>query len=143
MHLLQIFPALVKSHFRLTSPATRLYNCIAWAAEDDERWWWPDVEGDYYWPPTVPRAETLEAFKLAYTELGYQECASPDHEIGWQKVAIFVDTLGKPTHAARQLSSGTWTSKCGRLEDIEHDLEGVEGDSYGRAVCFMRRKVVE
>ena len=29
-----------------------------------------------------------------------------------------IDTNGKPTHAARQLSSGLWTSKLGKLQDI-------------------------
>jgi hypothetical protein len=142
MHLLRIFPGLVKGHFRITSPATRIYNCIAWAAEDEEHWWWPDTEGNYYWPVSAPRVETLEAFKLSFGQLDYEECSSSDLEEGWQKVAIFVDISGKPTHAARQLESGVWTSKCGRLEDIEHTLVSLEGNSYGRAVCFMRRKIV-
>ena len=141
-HLLQAFPGLRRGHFRLTSPATPDYNCIAWAAGDDEQWWWPDEEEEYYWPATVPRRETLDAFKLVYGQLGYEECATSNFEDGWQKVAIFVDNIGKPTHAARQLESGIWTSKCGEGEDIEHELPGLEGIWYGRAVCFMRRKIV-
>jgi hypothetical protein len=141
-HLLQAFPSLRGGHFHITSPMTPEYNCIAWAAEDDERWWWPDINGIYYWPTSVPRAETLEAFKLAYSQLGYEECNSSDLEEGWRKVAIFADASGKPKHAARQLESGMWTSKCGEAEDIEHELTGVEGQLYGRAVCFMKRKIV-
>jgi hypothetical protein len=141
MHLLRFFPELARGHFRVTSSSTPIYNCIAWAAEDDTRWWWPDGDGDYFWPIAVPRTETLDAFKQAYAQLGYEECSEPYLEAGWQKVAIFVDASGVPTHAARQLSNGYWTSKCGRSEDIEHILAGLEGESYGRAVCFMRRRI--
>ncbi len=142
MHLLRIFPDLGKGYFRVTSPATHIYNCIAWAAEDDERWWWPDGMGIGYWTRAVPREVTLEAFKAAYNQIGYEECASPEFEDGWQKIAIFVSHSGIPTHAARQLRNDVWTSKCGPQEDIEHNLDSLEGALYGRAVCFMRRSVL-
>lgn len=46
----------------------------------------------------------------------------------------------KPTHAARQLSSGHWTSKLGDCEDIEHfALDGVANKIYGAAVVFLKR----
>jgi hypothetical protein len=41
---------------------------------------------------------------------------------------------------ARQLVSGAWTSKLGRLEDIEHEaLEAINCDDYGEPVQFLRR----
>ncbi len=52
---------------------------------------------------------------------------------------MFADALGLPTHAARQLASGRWTSKLGKAEDIEHDLHDLEGDLYGIVVLLMKR----
>lgn len=46
---------------------------------------------------------------------------------------------GTPTHAARQLENGKWTSKLGQLEDIEHELDGLVGDKYGIVVTILRR----
>jgi hypothetical protein len=55
---------------------------------------------------------------------------------------IYVDSSGTPTHMARQLSNGNWTSKLGDAEDIEHaQLEQLEGDIYGVAYQFLRRKI--
>jgi hypothetical protein len=48
---------------------------------------------------------------------------------------------GKPTHAARQLPTGKWTSKLGSDIDIEHDYpEVLNGQDYGIASIFMKRK---
>src|SRR5713101_10154879 len=38
--------------YRVTSPATRNYNCVAWAASRTDRWWWPSPFA--YWPAGVP-----------------------------------------------------------------------------------------
>lgn len=46
---------------------------------------------------------------------------------------------GRPAHAARQLADGSWTSKCGRSEDIRHTLEGLAGDVYGEPTIFLSR----
>lgn len=107
------------SCFLETSPATIDYNCIAWAAEEDFRCWWPV---GYYWPEEVPRIETLEAFIAAFRKYGYEVCEDSKHETGFKKVAIYIDKKRKPTHAARQLSNGSWTSKLGGCIDIEHDF---------------------
>jgi hypothetical protein len=32
-----------------------------------------------------------------------------------------------------------WTSKLGRIEDIEHELNGLEGQEYGTVKQFMKR----
>src|SRR5947208_6744161 len=85
------FPNLPSARYQITSPATTDYNCIAWAAEDETAWWWPDIYGFGYWPPQVPRTETMEAFIAAYGLLGYQPCPDPQPEPGYEKVAIYVD----------------------------------------------------
>ena len=133
--------------FTLTSPASAEYNCIAWAAEDTGRFWWPDPMKIGYWPPDVVREVTLEAFVAAYGTLGYELCGDGEFEPGYQKVAIYC-RLGKPAHAARQLPTGAWTSKLGKFVDVSHGtLEAVlqiRGCiSYGLPARFLRRPVRE
>lgn len=130
------FPELVGSAWDLTSPPTTKYNCIGWAAGDAQMWWWP--EGPNYWPPGVPRQVELQAFIDAYATLGYVQCPSGELEGGAEKIVIYLKD-GLPTHAARQLENGAWTSKLGRQVDISHPFEGLNGNQYGVATCFMRR----
>lgn len=137
--LLQLFPGLATAGYRVTSPETIRYNCIAWAASRDDDWWWPHADG--YWPPGVPVAETLTAFEAAYVTLGYRRCLRPDFETLYEKVAIYATKNGKPRHAARQLDTGKWTSKLGPYVDIEHATpEAVSGSQYGDAVLFLKRR---
>jgi hypothetical protein len=129
---------------RITSLEDKNYNCIAWAAEEDDRWWWPTK--DYYWPPGVTREETIEAFVLAYATIGYEACENAELEPGYQKIAIYVDSRGIPTHAARQLRKGEWASKMGTDCDIEHPtLQSIRewpgGRSYGSAKVYLRRPI--
>ncbi len=139
MELEQYFPNLRDTSYRSTSPATPEYNCIAWAAEDQSQWWWPDAMGLGYWPAGVAREETLRAFEDAYGTLGFRPCDDADLEPGFEKVALYA-RASVPTHAARQLPDGRWTSKLGPLEDIEHDSpDGVAGDSYGNVALVLRR----
>ena len=82
----------------------------------------------------------MDSFIRAYALQGYSVCASADYEEGFEKIAIYADSQGKPTHAARQLSTGHWTSKLGGLEDIEHfTLEGLNGAEYGAVALVMKR----
>ena len=75
---------------------------------------------------------------------GYQECSTGDPEPGFDKIALYVDDEGVPTHAAKQLINGAWTSKIGDLEDIEHQrLEGLAGGgfAYGSVRMFLRKHI--
>lgn len=137
--LRQPFPLLNATNSRPTSDEDEGYNCIAWAAGDHGRWWWPDVQEQSYWPPAVPRTETVEAFTMAFALLGYSERTDASVEPGKKKIAIFVSTQGLPTHAARQLPNGWWTSKLGRKIDIEHELSALEGPKYGRVAIVLAR----
>ena len=59
-----------------------------------------------------------------------------------QKIAIYLNSSNSPTHVARQLLDGRWTSKLGSYEDIEHSrLAGLEGldPAYGAVGCFMAK----
>ena len=81
----------------------------------------------------------------AFAVLGYEECEGDSLEEGYEKVALFArNVIGvlEPTHAARQLRDGQWTSKLGPQEDIEHTrAEDVAGPCYGIPVRFMKRKL--
>lgn len=137
------FPGLRTSPFRVTSPAMRDYNCVAWAAGDTARWWWPDPNPDddaSFWPPGIPREETVAAFVAAFATLGYAPGSGEELEPGFVKVALFASGA-VPTHAARQLPNGRWTSKLGLREDIEHDLHAVSGDAYGPVVRILKRPI--
>jgi len=96
-----------------------------------------------YWPAGAPREVTLEAFISAYGTLGYEACNDGKLEPEFQKIVIYARS-GRPTHAARQLSNGTWTSKLGPWVDIEHDdpdevLRFPKCSIYGEPVQFLKR----
>ena len=136
-----IFRNLRSSGYCVASEVDGLYNCIAYAAGVTSIWWWPEAtpQDGVFWPPNVPAEETIEAFVLAYGTIGYEPCENGDVEEGFEKVAIYA--VGDvPTHAARQLTDGTWTSKLGKNVDITHTTpRGVEGPAYGLVGCYLRR----
>ena len=139
-------PRLSSEPYDITSPRTRKYNCIAWAASRKDRWWWPDPQGIGYWPAGVLREISLEAFVAVFEQQGYELCSDASLERGFEKVALFANHLGDgtltPTHAAIQLDNGHWSSKLGECEDIEHHaLESVNGPRYGTPVKYLRRKI--
>lgn len=137
-------PNLSVDDYIVTSPLDRRYNCIAWAAGINTRWWWPDPFDLGTWPTGVPRTVTISAFIDAYRTLGYAPCADGTYVVGKEKVALFAirDASGQldPTHAALQLPDGRWTSKMGPFEDIAHfTLECLEDHMYGSVVCYLQR----
>jgi len=136
-----LFPRLSIGDYEITSPKSSEYNCIAWVVGDTERWWWPDEMYQYYWPETILRKDTMDAFIAAYETLGFEVCTNGHLENGFEKIAIYVNSSGNPTHAARQLPNGEWTSKLGNIEDIKHSLEGLEGSNYGKVTSFLKRKI--
>jgi hypothetical protein len=134
-----LFPGLRGADYSIESPQDPAYNCIAHAAGDNKSRWWPDLDGQDTWPADVSRDETVEAFVAAFAAVGYTVCAGEEPEQGFEKVALFADPHGTPTHAARQVDSGRWTSKVGELEDILHALRDLEGVAYGSVVVVMKR----
>jgi hypothetical protein len=134
------FPNLRRLGYQRTSDPA-YHNCIAYAAGDFVRKWWP---GEYppnsrdYWPPEIPQEETVEAFTRAFQTLGYVPCPNGSWEPGYEKVAIYV-WRNEVQHMARQQEDGTWRSKLAGEEDIEHTLEGLEGQCYGNVAAFLKR----
>ena len=136
--LTDAFPGLNDGTWHVTSQRTPRYNCIAWAADDDQRWWWPDPLGLGYWPDDVPRDESIDAFVSMFESLGFQTSLSAEPEQDFEKIALYARD-NCPTHAARQLENGSWTSKLGPLEDITHSLSGLAGETYGEVVSILKR----
>jgi len=84
---------------------------------------------------------SLEQFIKAFESEGYKVCKHERFQNGFEKVAIYVDGTGEPTHAARSLPNGMWSSKMGMGEDIEHTtLRVVEGKQYGAAKAYLKRR---
>ena len=101
-----IFPRLRGADYSIDSPRDPDYNCIAHAVGDKHSRWWPDLGGLNTWPSGVPREETTTAFVAVLITLGYAICAGHELEPGFEKIAVFAEPHGVPTHAARQLQTG-------------------------------------
>lgn len=134
--LKQEFPALNLFHYQITSPPTNQYNCIAWAAGRDDKWWWPINQ---YWPGRGRQDESPRTFVEEFSKMGYLPCDNDSLESDFEKVAIYVGSNGLVTHMARQLHDGRWTSKLGGGVDIVHALHGICGDRYGEIAKILRR----
>src|SRR5262249_13542859 len=131
------FPGLRADNYRETSPASGVYNCIAWALGITGSWWWPGPR--WYWPEGIPREETISAFRAVFALFGFHPCEDGAPERGVEKLVLYADGE-KPIHSARQLPSGKWTSKLGTLLDIEHDTaEALAGGIYGSIAGYFAR----
>ena len=136
-----LFPRLTSASYRITSPATRRYNCVAWAAGEDDCPWDHSPGNPFaYWPHRISRDGKVSSLIAVFRWLGFVTCVDGTHETGIEKIAIYATDDEEYTHVARQLPSGKWTSKLGGMEDIEHDSpDDVLCQDYGRVVGFMKR----
>jgi hypothetical protein len=134
----QTFPSLSASGYRITGPATSRYNCVAWAAGDQDAWWQADL-ADAYWPEGVPADGTVPCLVALFQFLGYELCDTPELEPHFEKIAIYAKGA-EYTHAARQTADGHWTSKLGQSVQIEHaTLDALTGEAYGDVVQVLKR----
>jgi hypothetical protein len=135
------FPSLID--YEVTSPITSAYNCIAYAAGDENRWWEPAAfpSPGYFWPHGAERGDGLRVLESCFRAIGFEVCADGTWEDGYTRVALYQDEDGNWTHAARQLEDGTWTSKLGEHVDIRHKSpDCVSGPVYGAVGIFMRKR---
>ena len=136
--LLASFPDLDADGGVVIQPPDPTFNCVAWAAGVTDAVWWPS-DPDGYWPPRVPGELTVAAMAAALATAWYTPCTDGDHETGFEKAAVYVRG-GAPTHVARQLADGRWTSKLGRDCMVSHGTPGgVEGAVYGTVAAYFRR----
>ncbi|MCI1267915.1 MAG: hypothetical protein LKG19_15170 [Saprospiraceae bacterium] len=134
------FPNSQIEQFLITSPQTSSYNCIAWAFGDDSKWYWPDNSNIYFWPSNIPRQETLNSFIMLFESIGYTRTNNGDSEPDFEKIAIYGDRFSNPTHAARQMQDGLWTSKLGQYFDVTHTIFSLSNGSYGNVLVYMKRQ---
>jgi len=152
--IIAAFPELLSdANFEITSKATPVYNCIAWAYSLDSKWMWPKSDGMdnldalQFWPDGIENSEDVRSFISAFETSGYRICDTFGHEEGFQKIALYVeDGTTNCTHAAREIvgdrkHKGKWTSKLGESNDIYHTSPcELEGPVYGRVYCILKRE---
>lgn len=138
------FPGLNKSGYRVTSAKDPAYNCVAFAAGDTTRKWSPTlipVPG-YYWPPGAGQGDEPDALRSCFEQIGYELCTDGLPEVGFEKVALYEDDDGMWSHAAKLQENGTWSSKLGEIEDIQHDSEHCFAKSiYGRGLLHATQEI--
>jgi hypothetical protein len=119
------------------SKRTRGYNCFAFAVGDETRRWEPY---GYHWPPGAKKGFSADCLIEAYRTEGFEICADGALVEGREKIAIYLSDQGGFLHAARQEPNGSWKSKLGDEEDIEHQSpESLISDAYGKPRIFMER----
>lgn len=131
------------------SKCTRDYNCIAWAVGVDYTKYWP-IKNDahYSWFPDIPYEATITNFILFFLKFGYTQCEDGSLNDEFEKVALYgqrtLRMIYKPTHAAKQLPDGKWTSKLGiEAQDIIHNSESdICGREYGDVIMYFSRKKI-
>jgi hypothetical protein len=150
--ILEAFP---DSHIHSEEDST--YNCVAFAISPyiQDTWWWPQNHPDAFWPQE-DAGEELSSFLIVFEALGYEEIDINNVELeeGFEKIAIYQDGHGLPSHVARQIvedtngNKGKWASKCGTSHDIIHSsLTSLEDDvnqgieRYGTVTRILRRIV--
>jgi hypothetical protein len=144
------FPGLNPQNSEKTSEIDRKLNCVGWALGQATGWWWPDVDvrgiqlllPRSSWPDDLPRIVTVDNIMHLFERRGYELCHDHALEAGFLKIAIYALPNNHPTHVARQLSSGRWTSKLGEGIDLSHSSPAdLQGPKYGRVARFMRRSL--
>lgn len=96
-----------------------------------------------YWPPGCMRLPTLPVFQIAFEKIGFSLCANGELDPNARKIAVF-HAHNVPTHAAKLLKNGKWSSKLGKWFDISHTvscLNGYQNEAYGEIAFFMSRPV--
>lgn len=108
------------------------YNCIAHSMKVYDRWVWPGTH--------------LADFNRLYRLRGYQRSPRLDFSFdpALEKVVLYAKAGNhgelECTHAARQLSDGSWSSKLGSGPLIRHPSpDSVDGPSYGRPIALYVR----
>ncbi len=136
------FPNIPTKDIKIDGDEDSSYNCIGWAFGDNSRWWWPG--GGVYWPNSD--SPTIHAFDSLLKDTAHGiETSDQKHEDGFVKLALFSRdpeprSESYPTHLARQLEDGEWSSKTGFSYLIRHghDVRAMNGGDYGNLVKIYK-----
>jgi hypothetical protein len=82
--------------------------------------------------------DTTAAFEDWFDFDGWEEVQDPAPAPNTTIVALYL-LNGSPTHAARYLGHGLWTSKLGHDIDLAHELHELDGPTYGTPARFFRK----
>ncbi len=131
------FPNSFKEPFEITSPKTSEYNCLAWALDDNTKWY--ESDDDYYWFNGIARNNTLNTIQAIFENLGFQRTDNIEFQLGIERIALFSKDNDECLHLASQIDNDKWTSKLGSSYDVIHSLKSIENGIYGKAVVFLER----
>jgi hypothetical protein len=135
--------------FEILGPATGhvnfgdldAYNCIAWSLGIVNQWVWLNQSKGHPF-------HVYQAWDKLYASAGYSVVPGMDFSFkpGYQKVVLYGHNTGGGlvdiTHAALQLSDGSWSSKLGGDPLIRHaNPDDVAGGLYGNPLRVYIRPV--
>lgn len=125
-------------NFKLLSPFSRKYNCIAFAMGMTDRWV-DHANIPWHWWPPVEKGSSVEHLKNAFRYFGFEECDMDESiDNSYDKIAIY-SKENQWTHAARIIAEGVYHSKFGESYDGRHSNGNVLHAQYGSVCLIMRR----
>jgi hypothetical protein len=125
-------PRLKQTQYDILRTSAKTYNCIGWALGTSTDWVWPGT--------------SVADFDHLTAAFGYHRIQTLDFrlDMGLKKIVLYgkwVDGKWEPTHMARQMPDGTWTSKLGKLPLIRHlRPSDLNGTSYGKPIAVYVRR---
>ncbi|MFH0893431.1 MAG: hypothetical protein V2A54_03255 [Bacteroidota bacterium] len=104
----------------VSGESTKVYNCISWTVGVTTQWLWP--------------GSNLTDFDTFYMRYGLTRAANG-------QVAAWGHASNNMTHGCISgIDHGPrWESKCGSDLKIQHDLNELTGNSYGRVIAFYTK----
>ncbi len=125
-------------NFKLLSPFSFQYNCIAFALGMTDRWVDPSAIPWHWWPP-IEKGPDIDHLKNAFKYFGFEECGMDDEvDELYDKIALY-HIANHWTHAARIVADGICHSKFGESYDGYHSSGNVLQAQYGDVCLIMRR----
>ncbi|MDU7693201.1 MAG: hypothetical protein E7K04_03025 [Helicobacter sp.] len=132
------FPKLDVDTARETSISTECYNCLAWTLGITNKWLWP-----IYHAYLDPTQTTQDDFNRFYHDAGFELTNRSNAEIAafgaLTKQGKLYMTHGAKIYSKQKDLTDKWESKLGAYIRLEHELEGLDGDSYGKPVAFYKK----
>lgn len=118
--------------FDVLGPANRKYDSFAWGLNVLDAWVWPGT--------------SVEDFDRLAADLGYRRQKGLDYTLSknMDKLVLYgkkrADSTVEPSHLARQLADGSWSSKLGALPLIRHATpEDLSGSTCGVPIAVYTR----
>ncbi len=141
--LIKVFPKLdTDPNFKISSPCSQIYNCIAWAMQYEDRWVdILDTLPGHWWPGGVEKDMKSETLVQAFEAEGFIRAENHIPEDGFDKVVLYKkENADEWTHAARIVSQTKEHSKFGQAWDGYHSDNSLESQSYGKPFAYMKRE---